>query len=137
MHLSIHIYVYTGSNQCSSKYKNNNNISTISCCLSGYNASIGWDPVTGWGSISLSDLITLFEPVFSGPSTAPTIPAPATAPTGPTTTPSTLTSTSINMPPSPEPSLSFESSTEPSYAPSVAADLTSTIPDYGLTNGGA
>ena len=109
--------LYTGSNQCSSKYKNNNNTSTISCCTSGYNASIGWDPLTGWGSISLSNLIALFETVFSGPTTTPT-PSPAsTAPTISTTTTDTdtapTTSTLIYEPPSPEPSV----------------DLTFTIPE--------
>ena len=101
-------YPHTGSNRCSSKYKNNNNTSTISCCISGYNASIGWDPMTGWGSISLSNLITLFEPVFSGPSTAST-PAPSSSPAVSTTSTPTgaPTGTPIYMPPSPEPSIDF------------------------------
>jgi tripeptidyl-peptidase I len=34
------------------------------CCNSGFAATSGWDPVTGWGSVDYTSLVTMFDPNY-------------------------------------------------------------------------
>lgn len=43
-----------GSNQCLSDESGG------TCCSSGFNATVGWDPVTGLGSINYAQFVTIF-----------------------------------------------------------------------------
>ncbi len=51
--------VTSGDNSCCA-YSGPNPLSAT-CCGSGFEAAIGWDPVTGWGSMNLPDLAQVFE----------------------------------------------------------------------------
>ena len=54
------------------------------CCATGFNASEGWDPVTGWGSLNFTDfrrLFLSFGEKLDIPTTPPTVP-PSIRPTG-------------------------------------------------------
>eukprot|EP00981_Chlorochromonas_danica_P002127 scaffold424_cov165-Ochromonas_danica.AAC.27 len=48
--------VTSGSNFCCSM----NNDGTVPCCDTGFHTAKGWDPVTGWGSISFEDFSAIF-----------------------------------------------------------------------------
>eukprot|EP01035_Chromulina_nebulosa_P018785 gene18785-24552_t len=53
--------VTSGANRCCSN--NEYPIVPTTCCLSGFNASVGWDPTSGWGSIDYTNLAELLSTV--------------------------------------------------------------------------
>lgn len=46
--------VVSGNNKCCAGH----NISAIVCCSQGFNSVVGWDPVTGFGSLDFSKFLT-------------------------------------------------------------------------------
>jgi len=81
--------VVSGNNLCcsASDSLDPNNLAppSVACCTSGFNTAVGWDPVTGWGSIPF----TKFAAIFSV--AAPYIPPPPVQP------PTVKTSTSLSL----------------------------------------
>lgn len=53
--------ITSGSSQCLSVHNRGH---TVVCCESGYNATVGWDPVTGLGSVDYAKFKTIFPPVL-------------------------------------------------------------------------
>jgi hypothetical protein len=47
-----------GNNNCALGH----NISTIVCCTEGFDCVVGWDPVTGFGSINYADFYSAYVP---------------------------------------------------------------------------
>ena len=79
--------ITSGSNFCTS-YTG----ATITCCNAGFYAAPGWDPVSGLGSITYANLMSILAPTvsISPPSLAPT-PTPTKKPTAQPTPQPTLT----------------------------------------------
>ena len=48
--------MFTGSNSCTA----GRNVSTTVCCTEGFDAVVGWDPTTGFGSINYANLFSTF-----------------------------------------------------------------------------
>ncbi len=57
--------VTSGNNKCMA-LTYGTSTTTLTCCTSGFYASKGWDPVTGWGSIGYLALRDMFVPSRSG-----------------------------------------------------------------------
>ena len=74
--------IASGSNKCCR--------SAGTCCQSGFSATSGWDPTTGLGSISLTNLMSMLTPPpTSSPTVLPTTYTPSINPTAsPTSDPS-------------------------------------------------
>ena len=108
----------------------NNKCTESTCCLQGYYAAPGWDPVTGFGSVDFRKLYNLLVPISTpAPSPTPTYPptwtpsaTPSRAPSvTPTAAPSALPSSSPTVLPSASPSVT------PTAAPSAAPSSSPTI----------
>ena len=56
--------ITSGNNKCMA-LTYSTSTTTLSCCKSGFYASKGWDPVTGWGSVSYPALRDMFIPSSS------------------------------------------------------------------------
>ncbi len=77
---SYYTDVTSGNNNCCSGEP----ASAVVCCSTGFTAASGWDPATGFGSITMSSLQAIFQPA---PTMSPTISmAPSISPR-PTATP--------------------------------------------------
>ena len=49
--------ITSGDNKCCSGQV----AATVTCCTSGFTAEVGWDAVTGWGSIDYTHLVAVFN----------------------------------------------------------------------------
>jgi len=75
--------VTSGDNKCAAGQ------GSPTCCTQGFTASIGWDPVTGWGSVNFAKLkAKLMPPTPPAPPTPPPPTPPAPTPGGPVCLPS-------------------------------------------------
>ena len=45
----------------------------VSCCIQGFNTTLGWDPVTGFGSVDFTKLYTLLVNPLLAPTSTPTM----------------------------------------------------------------
>ena len=95
--------VTSGENNCIA-FSDIEHASHAHCCQSGFHATAGWDPTTGFGSMNFPNVLTMFDAVYGDPSMEPTA-----QPTNPTVSPSFV--------PSAVPS--FTSTVNPSAVPSV------------------
>ena len=99
------------------------NPENTTCCESGFQSSAGWDPVTGFGSISFPNLLAINHPPSVSPSYIPSA-APSES-ERPTPEPTTI---QPSMNPSPHPSVSpGEPTAPPSSAPSGLPSVQSSI----------
>ena len=56
--------ITSGNNKCMA-LTYSTSTTTLTCCKSGFYASKGWDPITGWGSVSYPALRDMFIPSSS------------------------------------------------------------------------
>mmetsp|Transcript_11069 Transcript_11069/g.16653 ORF Transcript_11069/g.16653 Transcript_11069/m.16653 type:complete len:709 (-) Transcript_11069:403-2529(-) len=69
---SIFNDILVGNNKCCAS------TGSLSCCKSGFNAAVGWDPMTGWGSVNYTSFRSVFTSAVklkgtSVPSKKPTL----------------------------------------------------------------
>lgn len=83
---SLYTDVTSGHIKCCS---DSNEPPNPTCCTSGFTATPGWDPVSGFGSITFANLVQALGGVGTGPTAAPSTGPTSASPTlGPTVSPS-------------------------------------------------
>ena len=60
-------FIYTGNNKCCA----GRNLSTIVCCVEGFDSVVGWDPVVGFGTIDFPKFLQTLVAFNGLPVSAP------------------------------------------------------------------
>ncbi len=100
--------ITSGENNCIA-FSDIEHASHAHCCESGFYATAGWDPTTGFGSMNYPNVLAMFDALHGDPSAEPTA-----QPTNPTVAPSLMPSAVPSTVLTPSPSVN------PSVSPSVA-----------------
>ena len=108
--------ITSGINNCLS-WGNTSDLVNTPCCEAGFSAIPGWDPVTGFGSLDYTNLLTMFENPVANPTLEPTA-----QPTTPSCVPTAI------------PSGTMRPSAAPTAPPSPVVMFSSNITLTGLTS---
>ncbi len=107
--------VTSGENNCIA-FSDIEHASHAHCCESGFYATAGWDPTTGFGSMNYPNVLAMFDALHGDPSAEPTA-----QPTSPTVAPSVMPSAG------PSAVLTQSPSVSPSAMPSVNPSVVSSV----------